>query len=67
MRSGCKFAGRCPYVQEICQRQVPGNYEADGRMVKCFLYDKEAVGAEGVARHVASEMPDPDSEITVGI
>ena len=38
-RVGCKFAGRCPAVMDICRKQVPGNYLRDGRMVKCFLYE----------------------------
>jgi peptide/nickel transport system ATP-binding protein len=57
MRHGCRFAGRCPYVMDICRHQVPGNYQADGRMVKCFLYDEKTVGAEKAARHVAGEIP----------
>ena len=38
-RTGCKYAGRCPAVMEICKHQVPSNYFVDGRAVKCFLYD----------------------------
>jgi peptide/nickel transport system ATP-binding protein len=57
LRSGCKFAGRCPHVMSVCRQQVPGNYEANGRMVKCFLYDEKTMGAENVARHVAGEIP----------
>ena len=30
-------------------------------MIKCFLYDEETVGTEGVARHVAGEMPALDA------
>ncbi len=66
MLTGCKFAGRCPHVQEICRHEVPDDYEAKGRTVKCFLYDEETVGAEGVARHVAGELPEADSGIAVG-
>lgn len=39
-RTGCKFAGRCPAVMEICHKKVPPNIEHDGRTVKCFLYDE---------------------------
>jgi peptide/nickel transport system ATP-binding protein len=35
---GCKFAGRCPAVMEICRKKVPPTFEHDGRLVKCFLY-----------------------------
>lgn len=56
MRSGCRFAGRCPYVMDVCRGQIPASYETDGRMVKCFLYDEDTVGADGVARHVSGEL-----------
>jgi peptide/nickel transport system ATP-binding protein len=38
-RVGCKFAGRCPAVMDICRKQVPPNVIHQGRMVKCFLYE----------------------------
>lgn len=40
-RTGCKFAGRCPAVMDICRTHVPPNFNHDGRMVKCFLYENE--------------------------
>ena len=52
-RQGCKFAGRCPQVMAICREKVPGNYEVDGRTVKCFLYDDQTVGADTVAKNIA--------------
>ena len=61
MLTGCKFATRCPHAQPICRQRVPGNYEAGGRMVKCFLYDEETVGAPGVAKHVAGNLPVADA------
>ncbi len=36
---GCKFASRCPAVMDKCKHKVPPNFERDGRMVKCFLYE----------------------------
>lgn len=34
---GCKFAGRCPYVKDICRRVKPPLVETeDGREVLCF-------------------------------
>ena len=62
MLTGCKFANRCPHVQDICRRSPPGNYNVDGRMVKCFLYDEATVGADAVARHVAGELPAAEKE-----
>ena len=37
---GCKFAGRCPQVMEICRKANPPDVEAEGRTVKCYLYVK---------------------------
>jgi peptide/nickel transport system ATP-binding protein len=39
MHTGCKFAGRCPAVMDICRKQVPPNFVHEGRLVKCFLYE----------------------------
>ncbi len=38
-RTGCRYAGRCPAVMEKCRHQVPPNFDHQGRMVKCFLYE----------------------------
>lgn len=35
---GCKFAGRCPYVMDICKKEVPNDIILDGVTVKCHLY-----------------------------
>jgi peptide/nickel transport system ATP-binding protein len=39
-QTGCKFAGRCPKVMDICHKADPEDIEADGRAVKCYLYKK---------------------------
>jgi peptide/nickel transport system ATP-binding protein len=39
MRVGCKFAGRCPAVMDICRQKVPPTVIHEGRIVKCFLYE----------------------------
>lgn len=39
MRAGCKFAGRCPYVMEICKDQAPKDIDIDGVLIKCHLYN----------------------------
>jgi peptide/nickel transport system ATP-binding protein len=39
LRAGCKFAGRCPAMMDICERKEPEGYFVDGRTVKCFLYE----------------------------
>jgi peptide/nickel transport system ATP-binding protein len=38
LRVGCKFAGRCPHVMERCKTEVPPDLDAEGVLVKCFLY-----------------------------
>jgi peptide/nickel transport system ATP-binding protein len=42
LKVGCKFAGRCPAVMDICGQRDPEEYFVDGRAVKCFLYEGEA-------------------------
>jgi peptide/nickel transport system ATP-binding protein len=36
---GCKFADRCPNVQEVNREREPGYVEYDGRRVRCNMYD----------------------------
>ena len=38
LRSGCRFAGRCPHVMDVCKTNEPPEALADGRMVRCFLH-----------------------------
>ena len=38
-RTGCKFAGRCPHVMEMCKTNRPPLYrESFERVASCFLY-----------------------------
>jgi peptide/nickel transport system ATP-binding protein len=39
LRSGCKFAGRCPLVMERCKVVVPEDITIDDALVKCHLYN----------------------------
>jgi peptide/nickel transport system ATP-binding protein len=41
LREGCKFAGRCPEVMEICHGTVPADIHVDGVLVKCHLYNQD--------------------------
>ena len=36
---GCKFADRCPRVQDACRGREPRYLAADGRRVRCNVYD----------------------------
>ncbi len=38
LRTGCKFAGRCPQVMDICRRAVPPDVSEGGVQVKCHLF-----------------------------
>jgi len=42
-RVGCKFAGRCPQVMDICRQVDPPDVQVDQRTVKCFLYTEHAL------------------------
>lgn len=37
-RVGCKFAGRCPQVMDICRQVDPPDVQVERRTVKCYLY-----------------------------
>jgi peptide/nickel transport system ATP-binding protein len=37
-RVGCRFAGRCPAVMEICRKADPPDVVMPDRIVKCYLY-----------------------------
>ena len=41
LRRGCKFAGRCPDVMDICKGVVPADINVDGVLVKCHLYSEK--------------------------
>jgi peptide/nickel transport system ATP-binding protein len=41
LRKGCKFAGRCPKVMEICKSVAPEDIYVDEVLVKCHLYTGE--------------------------
>ena len=66
-RSGCRYAGRCPFAMDVCRDTVPGDYQAAGRMVKCFLYDEATVGADKVAAHVAGNLTRTQSFGTIDV
>jgi peptide/nickel transport system ATP-binding protein len=43
LRQGCKFAGRCPDVMDICKRVVPADILIDDVLVRCHKYSDEAL------------------------
>jgi len=46
MPTGCAFAARCARRFERCDREMPGLYEAEGRRLRCFLFDPASGEAE---------------------
>lgn len=45
LRKGCKFAGRCPHVMDICKVLSPEDILVDNVFVKCHLYSSEVEAA----------------------
>lgn len=41
-RVGCKYAGRCPHVMDVCKQADPPDVVVEGRTVKCYLYTNDA-------------------------
>jgi peptide/nickel transport system ATP-binding protein len=42
-KTGCKFAGRCPQVMDICRREMPEGIAVGDVLVKCHLYADEGI------------------------
>jgi len=40
LRQGCKFAGRCPLVMEMCKTQIPADITVDDVLVRCHKYNE---------------------------
>ncbi|NJN53775.1 MAG: ABC transporter ATP-binding protein [Anaerolineae bacterium] len=43
LKQGCRFAGRCPLVMDICKQEVPANILIDDVLVKCHKYTENGV------------------------
>jgi len=42
---GCRFAGRCPHVMDICRVEEPGLLAiSEGRTARCWLYSDDVMG-----------------------
>ncbi len=46
LRIGCKFAGRCPMVMDICKSQIPADIMVGDVLVKCHKYTGEGVPSQ---------------------
>lgn len=38
LKQGCRFAGRCPLVMDLCRQEVPPDISVEKVLVKCFNY-----------------------------
>jgi peptide/nickel transport system ATP-binding protein len=38
LKQGCRFAGRCPKVMDVCKHVVPADIQVEDVLVKCHLY-----------------------------
>lgn len=38
LKQGCRFAGRCPEVMDVCKHVVPADIRVEDVLVKCHLY-----------------------------
>lgn len=38
LKQGCRFAGRCPLVMDICRQHAPPDFQVDGVLVKCHKF-----------------------------
>lgn len=43
LRTGCKFAARCPHAMDICRLQPPKDISVAGQVVKCHLFNEQTV------------------------
>ena len=62
-KTGCKFAGRCPHVMDICKTTRPPLYrESFERVASCFLYQDAAVLPGEELGNLFSEIDKADKE-----
>jgi len=41
LRQGCRFAGRCPLVMDVCRQKPPDDYMVEDVLVKCYKYSPD--------------------------
>lgn len=63
---GCRFAGRCPYVMDICRIEEPALFRLSAtRTARCWLYD-EKVMSDQAAQPTAAETEGTNAIMGVG-
>ena len=43
LKTGCRFAGRCPLVMDICRQQVPPDYVVNEVLIKCHKFSEDQI------------------------
>jgi peptide/nickel transport system ATP-binding protein len=38
LKKGCRYAGRCPLVMDVCKQEVPADIQVGNVLVRCHLY-----------------------------
>ncbi|MDD9369967.1 MAG: ABC transporter ATP-binding protein [Acidimicrobiales bacterium] len=63
---GCRFAPRCPYVQERCRIEQPPLVEADspGHVYRCWFPVGTDAGREALERNLAANLPQAAAAVT---
>lgn len=55
IRVGCRFAGRCPHVMDMCRMAEPPKFQVGNAAVACYLYrDKPPVDSVKLAQDTAT-------------
>jgi len=59
---GCRFAGRCPFVMDICRTEEPGLLRiSENRTARCWLYDDKVMSQQQYSS--AQQSPANASEV----
>jgi oligopeptide/dipeptide ABC transporter ATP-binding protein len=63
---GCRFAPRCPYVQDRCHEEQPPLIEADepGHTYRCWYPVGTAAGKDALDRNLAAHVPQAELAVT---
>ncbi|MCL4868467.1 MAG: ABC transporter ATP-binding protein [Anaerolineae bacterium] len=43
LKQGCRYAGRCPLVMDVCRQEVPADIQVDNVLVKCHNYSEGVI------------------------
>ena len=64
--AGCRFAARCPYVQDRCREEQPPLAEGDtpGHLFRCWYPVGTDAGREALERNLAAQLPQAEAAVT---